>query len=698
MVARSDLVLDCLPRAIVVTDLAGTVLAWNRVAERLYGWTAAEVVGRPAFQLLLAAISEEDAHRIFALVEAGEAWRGDVTVTRRDGGVTKAFSFVGPLRDEAGRVVGLVSAADDLDDVRHFEQRAADLSEHLVLALAAGELGTWRWDMATGVTVWDATMERLFGLEPGKLRRDVRCLGGTAAPRRRRPDAGDARAGAGRPAALRGRAPGHLAGRQRPLAQGRGKVTLDADGNVSGTIGCTGDESVRKVLEIESARRAREAEQVADRERLQRERLEFLAALNDAALGRRRPPSAHARRHRGRCPPPGRLVRAPLPPCCRRHPRVRGRAPRSGQGPLGPGSSRSASRSTPTPPTGVPAVIRTGRMEFIRDVDEAFLSSAIEAAADLAPPDELRAIVDVLQLASVITVPLRTKRGVVGAIQFVSAESGRHYDNEDVTLAQAAAGRVAEALDAAWMTEQHKKIATTLQSALLPPRLPDIDGVSLAVRYWAAGAVSEVGGDFYDVFPIDDGRWAIVIGDVCGTGPNAAAVTAIARHTIRAAAMHGASHAEVLDWANLALHAGNRDLFCTVVFSTLERGEGGTWRYTCTAGGHPLPLLVRGGGRAATVGRPGTLLGVVGSLQTSTVGTDLGRGDTLVLYTDGVTDLAPPHHIEPDALAALVAEAATGAESAEEVAGRLGAAIHAQVPIPDRTDDVALIVVRITEG
>ena len=144
-----------------------------------------------------------------------------------------------------------------------------------------------------------------------------------------------------------------------------------------------------------------------------------------------------------------------------------------------------------------------------------------------------------------------------------------------MALAVAAAGRVAEALAATWLMEQHREIASTLQAALLPPRLPEIDGISLAVRYWPAGAVTIVGGDFYDVFPLGDERWAIVIGDVCGSGPNAAAVTAIARHTIRAAAMHGAAGADALEWTNLALHAGNRDLFCTAVFSTVERTADG---------------------------------------------------------------------------------------------------------------------------
>ena len=94
-------------------------------------------------------------------------------------------------------------------------------------------------------------------------------------------------------------------------------------------------------------------------------------------------------------------------------------------------------------------------------------------------------------------------------MQLVSAESGRHYDEEDLALAEAAAGRLAEALDAAWFADQQRNIAVTLQQALLPPALPAIPGIDIAARYWPAGA-NAVGGDFYDVFAIDDhsGRWS----------------------------------------------------------------------------------------------------------------------------------------------------------------------------------------------
>ena len=249
-------------------------------------------------------------------------------------------------------------------------------------------------------------------------------------------------------------------------------------------------------------------------------------------------------------------------------------------------------------------------------------------------------------------------------------------------------------MDNTWLSDQQRNIAATLQAALLPPRLPQIPGIGIAVQYWAAGMASEVGGDFYDVFEIDECRWAIVIGDVCGTGPEAAAVTSIARHTIRAAAKHGATHHEVLEWLNDAIRASNRDLFCTALYSTLELLDDGTWRYTSIAGGHPLPVLVVADGTSRTLGEPGTLVGVLPHVAAEPSVTCLQSGDTVVLFTDGATDVRPPHHLDAEAFTALVAESATGV-TAKDVIERLEARIHAVLPLPQRLDDIALVVIRV---
>ena len=692
---RIDLVLDAIPRAVVVADLNGTILAWNSVAQRAYGLDSTEAVGR-SIRDFFSAGAAADVAGITDLVRRGETWSGAVPAVRADRTVDWVFAWVSPLRDEDGTIVGLVGAADEAQsELRVLQRRASDLNEHLVLALAAGELGTWRWDMSSGVVEWDATLERIFGLQPGTY--DGTIEGWLALLH---PDDRDA-AQATLRQAVQQKTGYELEHRtiwpdgSIHWLHGRGSVTLDADGNVTGTIGCASDITVRKHAEIDAGRRAADAEAAVERERDLRQRLEFLAEINRVALAARdhktlmRAVTAAAVPQLGDwctlhfLPEPGGVLET----------EVAHGDPDKVEWAVG---VRERFPFDPDAPRGVPAVIRTGRLEFLRDITPEFVEQAIVEAGVSEVRDEILDLLGKLQLTSVITVPLNTKRRTIGAIQFVSAESGRVYDNEDVVLAQAAAGRIAEALDNVWLTSQHRSIATKLQAALLPPRLPKVEGLTIAARYWAAGAVSEVGGDFYDAFRMDERRWAVLIGDVCGTGPDAAAVTAIARHTVRAAATHGQPPSEVLEWLNDALHAGNRNLFCTVAYLTLERTDDGRWHYTATSGGHPYPVLISREGSVTPIGGPGMLLGAVSPISVTTVEGTLGSGDTVVLYTDGVTDVSPPHGIDPNALAGMVAKAAEGDPSAEDVAARLGEAIEEVLPISERNDDVALLVVRVS--
>jgi PAS domain S-box-containing protein len=582
-------------------------------------------------------------------------------------------------------------AADGVADARLLIDA---LHEHLAVALAAGELGTWRWDRTTGLIVWDPMMERIFGLEPGTFDGTFDAWVGLLHP----DDVEETLARLDEAVATR--QPYEVEHRvvwpdgSVHWLHGRGQVTVDEQGNVTGTIGCTSDVTRRKRLEAELARKANDAETAAARERLQRERLQFLMALNDAAL-----------RHDHRSIMRG-VARAAVPRLgdwCAVYFLPEPGQPEVEMAHHNPSmlqwvkELRERFPYDPEARTGVPAVIRTGVMEFVDEIDEARIEAALAALPDPSVRDELRSAVAGLELTSLITVPLRADRGIIGAIQFVSGGSGRHYDRQDVSLAQAAARRVAQALDSAWLTEQHRMISATLQSALLPPRLPTIPGMSLAVRYWAAGAVSDVGGDFYDIFATDERRWSVAIGDVCGTGPNAAAVTAIARHTMRAAATHGGRHEEVLAWVNDALAAGHRDLFCTAIYATLEESGPGEWAFRFIAGGHPLPIVTRADGQTSVVGVPGTLLGVLPEVTATVTTVTLAPGDTVLLYTDGVTDVKPPHGLSPTRLGEALAGAAAGSRSSEQVAQRLGAAIQEILPIAERRDDIAYVVLRVPD-
>jgi serine phosphatase RsbU (regulator of sigma subunit) len=281
-----------------------------------------------------------------------------------------------------------------------------------------------------------------------------------------------------------------------------------------------------------------------------------------------------------------------------------------------------------------------------------------------------------------------------GAMQFVISGSGRRYGRDDLTLAQAVAGRVAASLENRRLAERQLFIAQTLQRSLLPETLPAVGGADIAVRYWAAGEGSEVGGDFYDVFAVDGSNHAVVIGDVCGSGPQAAAVTALARHNIRASAWRGDEPADVLAHLNVALIRTRPDTFCTVAYTTVAPEAPGL-RLDLALAGHPLPVLVRADGSTGMLGRPGMLAGSFADASYAATAVHLDPGDTVIFYTDGATDLRPPYALSSEQFSALLAGAISAAGSAEEAASRISEGLQAHRPFAQRNDDIALVVLRV---
>lgn len=193
--------------------------------------------------------------------------------------------------------------------------------------------------------------------------------------------------------------------------------------------------------------------------------------------------------------------------------------------------------------------------------------------------------------------------------------------------------------------ERHdvEDIAETLRQSLLPPQLPTIPGVEVSA-YYRAASPSEVVGDFYDVFPLDARRWGWFVGDVCGKGPSAARLTALARHTLRAAAILGEDPAAVLSDLNTAmlLERGREDArFCTVVYGELAAGDGHGVRITLANGGHPPCYILRSGDALTRIHRTGPLVGVLDDATYTSVTVDLRPGDAIVFYTDGITEARP---------------------------------------------------------
>jgi len=343
----------------------------------------------------------------------------------------------------------------------------------------------------------------------------------------------------------------------------------------------------------------------------------------------------------------------------------------------------------PDAPQGIYHVVRTGQPELYPDIpDEMIRAAAVD-------DEHYRAIVEI-GMRSAIIVPMTTRGRTLGALTWVNGRSGRRFDTQDVELAQELARRCATAIENARLYSDRAYIARTLQQSLLPVELPDIPGIETAARFRPTGEGNEVGGDFYDVFETGNRGWTVVMGDVCGKGPDAAAVTALARYTLRAAAMWERLPSRSLSVLNEALLRQRDDpRFCTVAYAYIEPLDHGA-RVGISTGGHPLPILLRADGSVEPVGAPGTLLGVVRDPDLEDRAITLDPGDTLVFYTDGVIESRANSHgiLDERRLGELIATCA--GRGPDTIAAMVeDAAVLSQNGRP--RDDIAVLVLRVAE-
>jgi PAS domain S-box-containing protein len=336
-------------------------------------------------------------------------------------------------------------------------------------------------------------------------------------------------------------------------------------------------------------------------------------------------------------------------------------------------------------PRGVATVLQTREPELYREISDELL---VQSARDETHLEMLRAI----GIRSAIVAPMVIGGRAIGTLTFFNAESGRLFDERDVEVARELGRRAAAAVENARLYTERAHIARTLQRSLLPPILPEIPGVEVAARFHPAGEGYDVGGDFYDVFSIGARGWALVIGDVCGKGPEAAALTGLARHTLRLAAMQEGAPSRVLALLSEAIIRQREDSeFCTAAYGHLETG-GGRTSLVVASGGHPLPLLLRGDGRVEHIGRPGMLLGSVPDAKIFDQRIELAPGAVLVFYTDGVIEAGRPRgSFGAEGLRAVLG-ACLGL-AANEVAERIYNAVTGLEPEP--TDDVAILVLKV---
>jgi serine phosphatase RsbU (regulator of sigma subunit) len=333
-------------------------------------------------------------------------------------------------------------------------------------------------------------------------------------------------------------------------------------------------------------------------------------------------------------------------------------------------------------PIGAGSVLRSGRPELMREIDDEMLRGATR-------DEDHMNLLRTLGLRSRMIVPMIVRGQMMGTLTFARGEGERPYTLEDLRIVMEVARRATVGIAHAELYRERSHIAHTLQRSLLPPRLPDIAGFELAARYRAAGEGFDVGGDFYDAFETRAG-WALVVGDVCGKGPEAASLTSLARSALRTGAVVERVPSRVLEVTNEAVMRERiDDRFLTALFMLLDPADG---TIVVANGGHPPLLVLRSSGEVEQIDGRGPVLGVLTDTAFEDSELTLAPGDAVVAYTDGVLDAgAPERLLDTGALADLLtANAGRSASELAEALERLAIDVSAGSP----RDDIAVLVLR----
>jgi hypothetical protein len=344
-------------------------------------------------------------------------------------------------------------------------------------------------------------------------------------------------------------------------------------------------------------------------------------------------------------------------------------------------------------------VIRTGRARWSADLNEATLRA-------MARDDDHFKLLKELRFTSYMCTPLFLDKKIFGAVTLVSAGSGRHFGTEDLALVEALGHPVTQVVTRALQYDQQHGIARVLQTNLLPQSLPDFPGLEIAARYVAGSEGSEVGGDFYDVMRTPSGAVGMMVGDVAGHDPAAAAAMGQVRSSSRALAGQVGTPAELVDLMRASWDLIGVDHMATVLYGRLDLSTG---ELMLASAGHPPPLLVSDGHASVVRLEPAPPFGVPGGPPLAPPGTasekvspgggavgwegKLAPGEVLVLYTDGLIERrGRPMQEGVSALIELAASAWNG--DPEELCDAIIAGLAAG---PDLADDVALLALSITQ-
>ena len=363
----------------------------------------------------------------------------------------------------------------------------------------------------------------------------------------------------------------------------------------------------------------------------------------------------------------------------------------------------------------LPDVSGKPRLAALSHRDElamAELRTALEDRSGLPTAEQLRSrVVELLRDGTAppwfqlptdgVAVPMTAAGRPVGVLA-VGRRADRAHSPEDVMIITDIARRAALAIDNAQRAEVHSATSRALQQALLPRALPITAGIEFAAAYLPGGTLTEVGGDFYDVVPVPTGGWLAAIGDVCGKGARTAARTSLVRDVLRVLYRDRGSLLSTISSLNeVMLEAADPAQFCTLAAAVMYRVAGRApsakpvqLNVELVLAGHPQPVLLRAGGGAELVGRFGTAIGLIDRIELTRTTHALAAGDTLLFYTDGVTERRRGRdQFGSERLLEVAANCA--GMSAERTVSSVRAAVES-FSRDERRDDIALLAVRAT--
>jgi PAS domain S-box-containing protein len=335
----------------------------------------------------------------------------------------------------------------------------------------------------------------------------------------------------------------------------------------------------------------------------------------------------------------------------------------------------------------VARVLRTGRSLVIRDLTQP------AAQDEVAQSDAHREFITRAGYNSAAVAPMIARGRLVGALSFLHVANDRRFDENDLTLLEDLAARAAMALDNTRLYAERDRIAKVLQRGLRPDEPEPIPGLDLAVVFEAAGEGVELGGDFYDVIPVNEGHY-LLVGDVAGHGAEVATYTAQIRHTVRALAPFTTDPMQIVERVNSVLVESETDKrFATLQLALLRSRESGALDVELASAAHPPAVIARADGSTECVGG-GSIVGVWRDVEVASDRFTLEPGETLLLYTDGWLEAGSVgDHRTPDELARAMASGA--GDDLDPLLDRLRADAVARAD-NELTDDLVLLALRPT--